>query len=538
MVLFVLFGYIVLILLYIDFVPFFDGGTFFSDLIGATNNTQLDLFKYSSLGHPSILYFFYSSLWQKINPGNSQLLHLGNLILGIMAIFCFKQIANILVPKKMEFEKIIATSIFAFFPVFTISTLNFNLDFGLTCFYILFLFLLLTKKSPALIALSGLFLLFTKEPGIVLYSLSILFYFLLDVLYGRKIMLNSSKFFNGMLLLFPEIAYISYVFYKENVLKLAANWGAQGELANFIKGLINPDFHHLTFITYNLGIFVVSFNWLITITIFAWSILFLVSAFIKKDIVKIRSHSEQKNIIFLILSFIIFWYVFTSYKHFVNLRYFLPLNVLLIFIFLSTIFSIKHILVRRIIMVVVFTLIFLSNFQTIDPLTKKTFGTFKFGNHEMLYITSVTNELPPYGRDQIVYNLQAAQLHYLLNDAFAYIKPKANTSFLTYQWTDWGNIYSQLDNNSYRRTFLSKNTFRPNYIPYYINEKQSQIINLDPKPKVLYYIDIPFFRDSKKTLYSLVSLLAENGFFYKIDRTIIKNKLGYSLDIYKLTLAD
>ncbi len=61
-------------------------------------------------------------------------------------------------------------------------------------------------------------------------------------------------------------------------------------------------------------------------------------------------------------------------------------------------------------------------------LASRTYGTFAFGDHEMLRMTSITHECCGSGRDQLVYSPEFTNLERLMSDALESIVPGDSTS--------------------------------------------------------------------------------------------------------------
>jgi hypothetical protein len=96
-----------------------------------------------------------------------------------------------------------------------------------------------------------------------------------------------------------------------------------------------------------------------------------------------------------------------------NPRYVLPLFVFLLAAFVIAL-SQAHGRFRRwavAIVILVVPLMIVSHHRTVDPLSKWTFGTIQFGDHDLLKMGGIRRlpahgRLTYYGRDQLVYNLE------------------------------------------------------------------------------------------------------------------------------------
>jgi hypothetical protein len=69
----------------------------------------------------------------------------------------------------------------------------------------------------------------------------------------------------------------------------------------------------------------------------------------------------------------------------------------------------------------------LSNFRTLDVASRSIFGTFPFGSHRLLNMTSLAGGLK---LDALVYNLEFLQLQYLYGDAMRDLRPRPGSILL------------------------------------------------------------------------------------------------------------
>jgi hypothetical protein len=127
-----------------------------------------------------------------------------------------------------------------------------------------------------------------------------------------------------------------------------------------------------------------------------------------------------------------------------------------------------------------------SNFAMFDPLAMRAFDTFDFGNRTMLAMTSVTHECCGRGRDQLFYNLQATELHYVLDRVFASIRPTAETEIVVPPWGSWYNL-GPLDARTFGRTLRRDGVVEPRY-----SELPALVRRQEPLPRELYYVGLPY----------------------------------------------
>ncbi len=96
----------------------------------------------------------------------------------------------------------------------------------------------------------------------------------------------------------------------------------------------------------------------------------------------------------------------------------------------------------------------LSIWRTTDPISRSIFGTFKFGDHEMLRMTSLTGECCGYGRDQLVYSLEFAQFHYVADKMLPALTSVPRPPTVVWPRVDWYFLWP-LDPRTGRRTLRS-----------------------------------------------------------------------------------
>ena len=67
--------------------------------------------------------------------------------------------------------------------------------------------------------------------------------------------------------------------------------------------------------------------------------------------------------------------------------------------------------VRRAVLGTYAALLAVSAMRTVDPVSRWLWGTFRFGSHQMLDMTSLTGECCGTGRDQLAYSLEFTRFH-------------------------------------------------------------------------------------------------------------------------------
>lgn len=211
-------AFLLLRLLYLDFVYIWDGGYIYYDILSTVRHS-FNIFNFNMVGHPSFIYILFLSLSQYLDPGNNYLLNLQLLFLDILAVFAFYKILLALFPdKKFRLEIYLVTLILAFHPVLLGNSINLNLDHGVFVISVLLFYCLIYKHLiQALIC--GTFLTFTKESGVSAYF----FITILYMIFLRKKYLNITDFFATQFkhwyLFLPAVLFLSYAMVFGLVLK-------------------------------------------------------------------------------------------------------------------------------------------------------------------------------------------------------------------------------------------------------------------------------------------------------------------------------
>lgn len=513
--------YVIFMSSFSDFVPLWDALINTSWWITQAVTAPFNPFNFDQAGHPSMVYTFLISIGQYFDLGNISLIHISNIILSVASICAFYGILQkIFTDNKFCLELYLVTFLYAFFPIFTGNILHINPDNGLLIFDMLFLYFLLNRQKLFSI-LSAIGLIFSKDTGIAIYLITLICYVCLNNNFKNKVTKASivKIFKNAAYLLIPAVIFILRFAVISLILKQPAiYWEASSLIDTAKMSVLWPSWNiHRIPLSYALIIFVINFNWILSIFVLLGILNFIFLLITKK-------FHQNKSVSFTILGFMMYLFLGTTFiqtfiKTFTNPRYFLPVYPILILLFYFGLISvINQVTVRRIILTVIVILFFLTNFRTFDPISKRIYGTFKFGNHEMLNLTSITGECCGYGRDQLVYNMQYTNFHYLLNTIFEDIKPDKDTA-IAYNRLMGPMVLARLDNETYHRTIKTTGSF----IPYNVSwtfAKESD------SPQVIYFIE--FLNIDNREALSFW------GQYYDVKQRKKYDRSGYSLTVDKL----
>jgi hypothetical protein len=97
---------------------------------------------------------------------------------------------------------------------------------------------------------------------------------------------------------------------------------------------------------------------------------------------------------FITLLFIATIYALTRFVTFSNVRYLLPaMPLLLIASYAALVRLLPRVQPRRLALITYALLLVVSAERTVDPLSRRVWGTFPFGSHEMLRMASMTRNV-------------------------------------------------------------------------------------------------------------------------------------------------
>ncbi|OGG03870.1 hypothetical protein A2W14_05005 [Candidatus Gottesmanbacteria bacterium RBG_16_37_8] len=522
---FILLVYFLIKLFFINYVPLWDGWANSGELIHKAVSTPFDFFNFDIIGHSSFIYFFLISFLQYLNPGNIALVHIPITILTLLSIWSFYNLLKIIFDeRKYKWENWLLTFLYAFFPIIISNSLHINIDYGVMVFYVIFLNLLLCRKY-FFSMIAAILMISSKETGLGLYGITLLIFTAyktilkkLKIRALRQIIISKFYFF------LPPILFLARVIYIINSKKEGLWFSALKDVFSTNFGTPGFDSSVIARIpkAYFLGIFVVNFNWILSIFLLLGLLKLIYKLFIKKD--KLEYTTDNGKIILLYFLFTANALFLTLYKTFTNLRYFLTLYPLMIILFgYGVIIFIPNSVIRRGIFVAVSLIFFVANFYTFDPLSRQIYGTFNFGNHKMLKITSVTGECCGYGRDQLVYNLESTAFHYLLNKIIADIRPNEST-FFAYHPVVGPSIMFSFDKRTLKRTISWSNSF-------ILNTAIWTFDYLQDKPDTIYYLEFPIDDNSAEinkylNLYTMAEKRNYKYFDFEMNVYIFKKRMS------------
>ncbi len=515
--------------------PIWDGHQYFQSLINAVNKVPFSVYNFNLENHNTAGYFLIQGLFQLLDLGNYQIAQLVNVGMVAMAAFMFFKIIQSMEYKEISsVELVLMTLVFAFDPLFVAGAININPDFATLVFFIASLYSLLYLKKRYFL-LFGLLLSFTKEFGAVLY---VILAFLWIVLINRN---HPKRLINALMFMFPPTLVVFFFIYKKF-------FKYEGYYTNYTLGstlkkvlVFTPD---KSVYTKLIQIFIINFHWILLLLILFHGLKLIFSFITKKN--SIINFDDKEKYVFkikIVLTFCFIGFTFASiqYREWSSPRYIAPTLFFVIFFgFLSLRGLIKSGRIRVSILVVILICFTGQIYYSIDPVGNSILGTFNFGKHKMMRITSLTGEgaCKVSGRDQIIYNTQYTMIDKLMAEIFRNGLLKENIVLFSH----FDNFYYEVapwDPVSFKRTYRAPpHYYAPQRMYIYTTfpsktyfKEQLMKIEKDKWPQRAYYINFPWCEDE------MIELAVLNEFFIQEKSDIVELN-GYQLKVYQMYLKD
>ena len=497
---------------HLRFVPIWDSRNYWDDCLQNALSGRFDPMAFNCSAHRSMLYMLTIAWPQYLVHDSAFVLNLTNLALSLLAVLAFFGIAATLFENGRDAA--LLTILFSSMPVWTASSLNINPDFGVLVAFLIALYCLLRGRLWWA-TLAGLFMTLSKEMGLLLWVALVGIDFLFAVSWGRA---------KRLLMLLPLLAYLllGRALAARNV---PAEWHPGGapppETVSLVKTFLSFDPTDETYRAYAADILILNFNWVMTLVIVAWLISVLVSILRRKGL-KTLPAVDTRTARYTGLATVAAFYLVTRYPTFNNPRYLLAVFPLFVLVFgMAAIAMIRTPRIRYSIIAAAAILELCSMNATIDPLSRLVFGTFRFGQHDMLRMTSFTDECCGMGRDQLVYNLQFTHFDYVQNKLYETVRPGDHDVLSMAALGPWFFV-GQLDARTFHRTLARDGIVRPQL---YTRRDWNKGV---PLPKTMLYMSFPNLSDAYD--------LAFYAHWYDIGERHVIEEHGYEVATYACKL--
>jgi len=501
-------------LLYFSYVPIWDGWEFFRCYLNAAINGSLWCYD-----HSAFLHTFHFGLTQRVDPGNFKLIYTLNILLGIAGLIGLRSLLKYLFGSRLSSVNLtLITFCFGLNPIFLVHVIQPSLDYTLPIYLVLQL-LFMFKKQFIYAASMGIFMVFTKESGFMLYGVSV-FLFIPLLAISDPSLLNDKRKLAGNLsvLVTPVLLFLLYMLLVPHT-QIGVSW------IDGIKKMFRFYLWTKVMMAQLISLFVLSFNWIITALI-AINVLILTPKLYRslkhKDNIETGFKSAYEQLYFY-LSIIAVIYFLTRVPFVNNPRYMLPVLPLLIILFAESLVNVlrKQALIT-VVLSAILVLLSVSSFRTIDPVSKLVMGTFKFGTHEIINMARFDRPLFPfgYGRDQLVYNFEFTQFHYLTEKIINTVG--RDKIFAIPEGSTWISNFNHFDISTGHRAMYGDSVKPLSFLfSNFISDNK-------PVPEEIYYITYPN-KDKDNVNMNERDRLSR---FYDLKGIIPVEKDGYSIDVY------
>lgn len=523
-------------LLFIDVVPFWDSKSVtdcvFEALIPNLRPLRLNCH------HPSMGYLGILAIGQIFDLRNQSVLNLTNLILAVLALMGFSQILRFLFfsqklssvrNHRLNIELAIMTALLAFHPLFFAHSVNPNLDFAVTVFFILSFYALMYRRA-FLAVLCMTILVFSKETGLLLYVAAIGTYTIVPVIGSLPhLTILLKKVFARFIALsryyLPLGLFLMYYLYQTYIVQSSVFWrSSYNLLLNF--ALRDPKSAGRTF-TRLLQTFVLNFNWLLSGIILLYLLLVIIRIYKTKKLPFSFKRLFHLNVFWwiLLLCFFVYGYFIFLLNTYTLVRYLLPLIPILL---LCTFFVLKRLVndphKRIAIWVLILVLFILQTFRTVDPVSRYVFGTVPFGRHELLRMTRLVNECCGIaGQDQLAYNTEHLTIDKLIGLFYQAVHITPETPIFV-SGLDAAELFTPADIYTLARTNRATDII----VPTIFITDDIKYLNEQTRKKTAYFVYLPWNDVLENELGKLAPV-------YKIGPPQEVNLRGYALYYYVLT---
>lgn len=432
-----------------DFVPLWDAWVY-AECAARAALAPTELHSFSCAGHLSHAYMALLALPTFFDKAQ-QMWHLllVNATLGCVAIHSTISIgARMLPDRAYEWDVALVGLLVGVHPQLLASAVFINVDFGVYAFGMATLAALLQRRYVSA-AVAGSLLVFSKETGIAVYAFFVASYlWLRSGRTGLVPKIPKSHAWRLSALIIPGLALLTaYCLFPDE----RSSWLKSVTAREWVNALTSFDWREPRERALWAALFVMQFGWVMCSTVAIALGFWLVRLTAGKATRPLRG-IDSGAVVTVTVATLLCTIVLTRPQTYVNTRYFGILYALFSLVFLVALAHfVESSLLRRVLLAGCVVLFALSSFRTIDPVSKRLYGTFEFGAHQMLRMTAVSKECCGSGVDQLAYNLEFVHFHQLLNAAMRDFKPTDARPVVVADQMAW-NLADSLDTASFART--------------------------------------------------------------------------------------
>ena len=468
--------------LYADFVPVFDSWEYFDLCLVKYFEAPLEPLRLNCFGHPSMAFMAVVALGQAFDLGSTYLLHASTALLGVASIVAFHRLcARLLVAPELLWERRLLVAGYGLCAHCLAVGINFSPDYGVLTFFLVF-FERLLAGSFGLTALFGACLLFSKEPGLLLYGVAVGAFVLFTWLRPRALPARTELLRASAWLAAPIVLFAAVKTY-ERLAGVQAIWGGDKAFGPVLAMFTSFSLLDPVFITYSVDILVLGFSWILGLPLLVFAARDALFAICNRP--RPAPPGIDARVATIVLTvFALSFLLLTRFKTYNNVRYFGVLAPLLL---LSAGYALSALgfrpSVRKLLLSLSLLFGFSFNFHSLDPVSQAYFGTSAFGRHELLR-TDAFDPFRPYGLNYLVYNLQFTHLHDLQNEVYRTLRPGPGGVLVTADRISH-RLSGRLDDRSFERTLRRQGSHEIELVEI------SKLLAQPSLPEHLYFLVLP-----------------------------------------------
>jgi hypothetical protein len=506
-----------------DYVPIWDGRVYANCVIGAAAD-GLSLESLRCAGHPTQGWALLLALPQMVSLGNVALLHFTNVALGILALASIRVVLARVFPAPEHARQLdFVTLICAVHPVLLSTLVQPNIDFGVYVFFFAALAALLSG-AWGWTAVAGTLLCFSKETGVLVYALMLGLHAVWGTAAAEGPVANRLRFAAGQfakrwVTALPLLLFGALLAWRTATIGASGVWKHTWQQGT-LDGFTFFDLSEATFRSYAAGLFVLGFAWVVSGIIGADALVGLWRMVRRAPYRAVRG-ADARLLTFLTVLTVVLTYLLTSFRTWSNLRYFAllyPLFVMMLFAALVRLgLGAK---LRAAVIGVVAALFVVATYRSVDPVSRRVYGTFSVGERDMYRMSSITKEYGGAGRDELVYNLQFTGFHHIQNALFRAMQPTDSTAYATPRVARW-NIWSQLEPRTWRRTMRRSDVIVPRYWD------EQDLLAVPSPPAEVWWLEFAYAPDPAPALASLAARYRQTSVLHTTYRgfTLVARRL-------------
>jgi len=517
--------FLALCAMHLGYQPIWDGQIYWECVLDAERVT-LSPTAYNCASHPTMAYLWPLGVLLHLTARRYAVVIAFNALLGVLALRAFATLAARALPgPERRLERALLTACVGLCPVITSGALQLTPDYGMTVFALCALAAMAQGELRAAAAW-GVAATLSKEPGVLVYTLGAGAYALTHVLRprGDRASKLAALRAHAVLLAPPALAVAGVVALRAGAGE-GAFWRGAGSETPLWRQLASFSLLDDVLPATLAMVFVANFMWAPTLLALAGAARGGASSAARWVFGEPSARppsGEARGWPFALWTLLGCALALTRFRTYLNVRYFMPLFPLLILAAGRGAGAVGLGAEGRVAVAAGLALALgASNFDTHDPLSRSMFGVFRFGDHAMLKVTSLTRECCGHGRDQLVYNLQFTRLQALLDEALPRALAEPGRGVAVNRLADWY-LINHLDRETHRPAPPSARTEHP------VVWTWSSLSNNPGRPRALAYIATPNMPDEEAELALLRRL-------YDVGPPQVVARGGYALTWYALT---